>query len=202
MASITFWYEFASTYSYLTAMRIEGACRAADVRLAWKPFLLGPIFKSQGWDTSPFVIVEAKGRYMWRDLERRTEARGLPAITRPDPFPQNGLLAARIATIGAGFPWGPVFTRAVYDAEFAQGLQICDPALLAKLLGELGEPGNAIVQRAQTDQSVKAAVRRATEEAQALGIFGAPSFTTDDGELFWGDDRLEDAIKWAKSKAS
>jgi len=199
MARITFWYEFASTYSYLTAMRIEDVCRAADVRLTWKPFLLGPIFKAQGWDTSPFVILEAKGHYMWRDLERRAEARGLPPVTRPDPFPQNGLLAARVATMGASLGWGPAFTKAVYEAEFAHGKQICDPALLAGLLDGLGEPGKEIVHRAQTSQPVKDAVRQATDEAQGLGIFGAPSFTTADGELFWGDDRLEDAVLWAKT---
>ena len=106
MPKITFWYEFASTYSYLTAMRIEQVCRASGVDLTWQPFLLGPIFKLQGWDTSPFAIYEAKGRYMWRDLERRAARQGLPPIQRPSAFPQNGLLAARVATVGAKRTWG------------------------------------------------------------------------------------------------
>ncbi len=90
MARLTFWFEFASTYSYLSAMRIEEMARKADVEVIWKPFLLGPIFKAQNWDTSPFNVYPAKGRYMVRDIERIAEARGL-AFRLPDPFPQNGL---------------------------------------------------------------------------------------------------------------
>ncbi|MDP5219153.1 2-hydroxychromene-2-carboxylate isomerase [Ruegeria sp. 2205SS24-7] len=197
MPVLHFWYEFASTYSYLTATRIEDRCRAAGVDLIWRPFLLGPIFHAQGWDTSPFNIYEAKGRYMWRDLERRAAAQGLPNIHRPDPFPQNSLLAARIATIGVGTGWGPDFTRAVYAAQFAEGQSISAPETLIALLDGLGLDGSQMIQRAQTDDSVKNGLRAATEAAQSQGLFGAPSFTTEDGELFWGDDQLEDAIDWA-----
>ncbi len=197
MPKLTFWYEFASTYSYLTAMRIEDVCRKAGVALVWRPFLLGPIFKDQGWDTSPFNIYSAKGDYMWRDLARQAEAYGLPKISRPDPFPQNGLLAARIATMGADTPWGPAFTRSVYDAQFAHGAQISDPALLAGLLDGIGQNGQEIMERAQNDQSIKEQLRNRTREARWLGIFGAPSFITEDGDIFWGDDRLEQAVAWA-----
>lgn len=195
--SLVFWHEFASTYSYLAAMRIESACREAGVNLAWQPFLLGPIFAAQGWSSSPFNLYPAKGRYMWRDMARRAARRGLPPVVRPDPFPQNGLLAARIMTIGADAAWGPAFARAVYTAEFRDGRAIQDPVVLAALLDSMDEPGAAIVARAQQDQDVKDRLRAATDEAAARGVFGAPSFVTDDGELFWGDDRLEDAIAWA-----
>ena len=98
MAKLEFWYEFASTYSYLSAMRIEEMAREAGVEVQWRPFLLGPIFVAQGWTTSPFSIYAAKGRNMWRDMERLTAARGL-GFRKPDPFPQNGLHAARLALI-------------------------------------------------------------------------------------------------------
>ena len=88
MPEMDFWYEFASTYSYLAAMRAEPMALSAGVRLRWRPFLLGPIFAAQGWNNSPFNIYPAKGRYMWRDMERICAARGL-AFRRPDPFPQN-----------------------------------------------------------------------------------------------------------------
>jgi 2-hydroxychromene-2-carboxylate isomerase len=95
-----FWYEFASTYSYPAAMRIERLASAAGVAVRWRPFLLGPIFKTYGWNDSPFNIFAAKGRYMWRDLERICAADGLPLKLPPVSFPQNGLKAARLALVG------------------------------------------------------------------------------------------------------
>lgn len=195
MPTLTFWFEFASTYSWLSAMRVEGMARDAGVALRWRPFLLGPIFAAQGWDGSPFNIYPAKGRYMWRDLERRAASRGLPPVKRPPVFPQNGLLAARVATLGAGESWGPDFVRAIYSAQFSEGRDI-GAATAAAALSALGLPAEHILAEAQGD-AVKARLRAATEEAQALGLFGAPSFTTEDGELFWGDDQLEDALDWA-----
>jgi 2-hydroxychromene-2-carboxylate isomerase len=96
MAAAEFWYEFASTYSYPAAMRAAALAQTRGVTLIWRPFLLGPIFAAQGWRDSPFNIYPAKGRYMWRDLERICTAQGLP-LRRPNPFPQNSLLAARVA---------------------------------------------------------------------------------------------------------
>ena len=93
---LDFWFEFASTYSYPAAMRVEKLAGAAGVAVRWRPFLLGPIFKAQGWDNSPFNLYPDKGRYMWHDLERLTASMGLP-FRRPDPFPQSSLLAARVA---------------------------------------------------------------------------------------------------------
>src|SRR5208282_104845 len=98
MAAAEFWYEFASTYSYPAAMRVASLAEERGVALAWRPFLLGPIFAAHGWRDSPFNIYPAKGRYMWRDIERVCGALALP-VKRPDPFPQNSLLAARAALV-------------------------------------------------------------------------------------------------------
>src|SRR3972149_3030728 len=95
---LQFWFEFASTYSYPAAMRFEALARAAGVAGAWEPFPLGPIFAEQGWKDSPFNISPAKGRYMWRDLERLCTRAGLP-FRRPAIFPQHSLLAARVACV-------------------------------------------------------------------------------------------------------
>mgnify|MGYP001373346485 CR=1 FL=1 len=92
---VEFWFEFASTYSYLSVMRIERAAQAAGVDIAWKPFLLGPVFLALGWNDSPFNIYPPKGRYMWRDLERLAAKEGLP-FQRPSRFPRSGVLAARV----------------------------------------------------------------------------------------------------------
>src|SRR5215475_14160686 len=96
---LDFWFDFASTYSYLAAMRIGPLAQKADVRVRFRPFLLGPFFKAQGWTTSPFNLYPAKGRHMWRDLERSCAELQLP-FRRPDPFPQNSLLAACVALAG------------------------------------------------------------------------------------------------------
>src|SRR5947208_15436143 len=116
---LEFWYEFASTYSYLSAMRIEALAAAAGVAIAWKPFLLGPIFKAQGWDTSPFNLHPAKRRYMVRDCERLCAELGL-TFRLPDPFPQPSLNAARVALIALAEGGGEDFTRAIYRAEFIE----------------------------------------------------------------------------------
>jgi 2-hydroxychromene-2-carboxylate isomerase len=190
-ARLEFWYEFASTYSYLSAMRIETLAASAGVEILWKPLLLGPIFRAQGWDTSPFNIYPVKGRYMVRDMERLAAARGLP-FRLPSPFPQNSLHAARLALIGLAEGWGVAFTRAVYEAEFAGGANIGDKRVLAGLLTRLSLDAGALLARAETPET-KQRLRQQTEEAQELGIFGAPSFLAG-GELFWGDDRLEQAL--------
>jgi len=194
--TLEFWFEFASTYSYPAAMRIEEAARAAGVAVAWRPFLLGPIFRAQGWNDSPFNLYPAKGRYMWRDLERICGARGLP-FRRPSQFPRNGLLAARVAMVGAGAPWGPSFVRAAYTANFAEDRDIAVPEVIGDTLARLGADADAVMQQASSAEN-KEALKRQTERAVALGIFGAPSFTVGD-ELFWGDDRLDDALRFARS---
>jgi 2-hydroxychromene-2-carboxylate isomerase len=195
-ATLNFWLEFASTYSYPAAMRIGALARAAGVTVRWCPFLLGPIFKAQGWDNSPFNLYPDKGRYMWRDLERVCGALKLPF--RPvDPFPQNSVLAARVALVALAQPWGEDFCRAVYRAEFGEGRNIAEAAIIAAVLKGFGQNADVVLAQAQSDTN-KNALRAQTEEARRLGIFGAPSFVAADGELFWGNDRLEAALAWAK----
>jgi 2-hydroxychromene-2-carboxylate isomerase len=176
-------------------MRIAPLAKAANVTVRWRPFLLGPIFKAQGWDTSPFNLYPAKGRYMVRDCERLCAEHGLP-FRLPEPFPQNTLLAARVATVGLDRGWGEDFSRAVYSAQFAEGRNVGDAAVIGDLVGALGHDAQAVLARAGTD-AIKAKLRAATEDAQRLGIFGAPSFIAD-GELYWGNDRLEQALAAAK----
>src|ERR1700758_3831051 len=119
---LDFWFDFAS---YLAAMRIGPLAQKAEVRVRFRPFLLGPIFKAQGWSTSPFNLYPAKGRHMWRDLERLCDELGLP-FERPDPFPQTSLLAARVALAALDHVWGQDFCRAVFRAEFGAGRRIDD----------------------------------------------------------------------------
>jgi 2-hydroxychromene-2-carboxylate isomerase len=193
---LDFWFDFASTYSYPAALRIGPLAAEAKVQVRFRPFLLGPIFKTQGWDTSPFNLYPAKGRNMWRDLERLCEDLSQP-FRKPDQFPQNSLLPARVALAGMDQGWGEAFSVAVYRAQFAEGGRIDDPATLAAILSGLKVDAKAALDLAQSDDN-KLRLRAVTEEAQRLGVFGAPTFTTAGGELFWGNDRLEQALRWAK----
>ena len=193
------WFEFASTYSYPAVQRIEALAAGLGVGVEWKPFLLGPVFKSQGWNDSPFNLYPAKGRHMWRDLERSCAELQL-AFRRPDPFPQNSLLAARVALVGLDQAWGEAFCRAIFRAQFADGRRIDNTAAVGDILAGLKLDPEPALAAAQSD-AIKARLRTQTEEAQRLGVFGAPSFTTADGELFWGNDRLEPALRWAKAAA-
>nr|WP_070960993.1 2-hydroxychromene-2-carboxylate isomerase [Hyphomonas sp. Mor2] len=192
---VAFWFEFASTYSYLSAMRVDAEAEARGVQVIWKPFLLGPIFKAQGWETSPFSIYPEKGENMWRDLERRTAKYGIPfdrsAMTR---FPQNSVLAARTAMACLHEDWGREFCRLVFRAAFADGRDISEPDVIAACLQAAGGTPQIYLHMAHSDAQ-KQALRDTVEEARSRKIYGAPSFTVD-GELFWGDDRLEDALDW------
>jgi 2-hydroxychromene-2-carboxylate isomerase len=193
MRRLQFWFEFASTYSYVAALRMERVAGAAGVTVDWRPFLLGPIFRGQGWGDSPFNIYPVKGRYMWRDMERLCAAEGLP-LKRPSQFPRNGLLAARVATLEEAAPWRSEFVRRIYTANFADDRDIGAPVVVGGVLEALGLPAAEILEGAHGPEN-RERLRSQNEEAVRLGIFGAPSFTVD-GELFWGNDRLEQAVAW------
>lgn len=190
------WFEFASTYSYLTVSRVEELTRAAGVQMEWKPFLLGPIFQAKGWTTSPFVIDTVKGNYMWRDMERRAARQGFP-FSRPNVFPAHTLRAARMMTAALDEPWCGQFARDVFHAQFAKGEDISDATVLIEILRGLVDDPDHWVDLSGSD-AVKSALRANTDRAIEVGVFGAPSFTVGD-ELFWGDDRLEDALEWLKA---
>jgi 2-hydroxychromene-2-carboxylate isomerase len=133
---------------------------------------------------------------MWRDLERLCADLSLP-FRRPEPFPQQSLLAARVALVGAGMPWGDDLCRSVFHAEFGEGRRIDEETTMRDILATLGLDAAAILTTSQSPE-IKLRLRQETETAQRLGIFGAPSFVTTDGELFWGNDRLERALVWAR----
>ncbi|MBC7669674.1 MAG: 2-hydroxychromene-2-carboxylate isomerase [Gemmatimonadaceae bacterium] len=193
---IEFWYEFGSTYSYPAAMRVERLAEQAGVTVEWRPFLLGPLFhEQQGLTDSPFNTFPVKGDYMWRDLQRVCDMEGLPLV-RPSQFPRNGLLAARVAICGLEEGWTPAFSRAVYQANFVDDQDISQSEVLAPLVASVGAGPDAVLAAANTDP-IKARLKDHVRQAQERGLFGAPSFVTADGELFWGNDRLETALEWA-----
>lgn len=194
MPTLEFWFDFGSPYSYPAAMRIDKLAHDAGVAVEWKPFLLGAIFKEQGWNDSPFNIYPAKGKYMWRDLERTCAALSIPFM-RSSKFPRNGLLASRAACWFVSEPWTPAFCKAIFHASIAEDREISEPEVVIACLNGLGLDGGRLLEQAQTDAS-KTKLRAQTDRAKALGIFGAPSFVIGN-EMFWGNDRLEEALAWA-----
>jgi 2-hydroxychromene-2-carboxylate isomerase len=196
---LDFWFDFGSTYSYPAAMRIEGLATSRGLRVSWRAFLLGAIFKAQGMNDSPFNIYPARGRYMWRDLERVCRSEGIP-FRRPSQFPRNGLLAARIACWYSDAAWLPEFVRAVYRANFQDDLDISDASVVAHCLAAIGQNAAEVLAQAQSAES-KAKLRAQTDEAARLGIFGAPFFIVGH-EPFWGNDRLEQAVSWSAERAA
>ena len=191
---IEFWFEFGSNYSYLSVMRIEDEARRRGVRIAWKPFLLGPIFRALGFENSPFVLQKEKGAYVWRDMARQCRKYGL-RWTQPSTFPRLGVLPLRVALLGAKRPWIGAFCRKVMELNWALDQDINQPEPLARILAELGLPAADILDQAQAEPT-KTLLREQTEQARVRGIFGAPTFFVGT-EMFWGNDRLDDALLFA-----
>src|SRR5579871_2857446 len=146
-APLQLWFEFASPYSYIAAMRIEGLCREAGVPMVWRPFLLGPIFALQGWPTSHFNLNERRGTYMWRDMERLTEKYGLP-WNRPSVFPRNAVLAARVAAAFENAPWISQFVASAFYANFRDDEDLNSDVVIAKLLRACGADAQTVLSAA------------------------------------------------------
>ncbi|MYM83838.1 2-hydroxychromene-2-carboxylate isomerase [Duganella sp. FT50W] len=189
---IACWFDFASNYSYLSVLRLA---RQRDVIVHWKPFLLGPIFKEQGWDNSPFVLQQDKGDYVWKDMPRECAKYELP-WRRPSEFPRRSLLAARVALLGEHQPWMAEFCARVMLANFEHDEDIGNEDVIAAILTGIGLDAGALLAAAHADDN-KARLRARSAEAKALRIFGAPTFFVDT-EMYWGNDRLADALALAK----
>lgn len=194
MKPLQFWFFIGSTYSYLTVMRIQKLAEAQGVALEWRPFDVRVIMLEM--DNIPFRTKPVKAAYMWRDMERRAQGRDLP-IQVPAPYPLDEAdLANQIALLALEEGWGQDYVFETYKAWFQDGIPPGTATALDAVLPALGQD----VERVRALAGAKAGeLAQATDEARAKGIFGAPTFVTQDGEVFWGDDRLEDAIAWHKA---
>jgi 2-hydroxychromene-2-carboxylate isomerase len=196
-ATLDFFYDLASPYACLSALRIAALARAAEVALQYRPFLLGPIFRAEGLSDSPLNVFPLRGAYAAKDVSRRALRYGFE-MRFPSTFPRHSVLASRVAVVALLEGWGEAFTEAVYRAEFQEDADISDAEVVGALVAKQRQTAERVLAAAQTPE-VKAALRAQTEAAQSFGIFGAPSFLVE-GELFWGDDRLEDALDWARGR--
>jgi 2-hydroxychromene-2-carboxylate isomerase len=191
---IEFWFDLGSNYSYLAAMRIDALAERAGIQVLWRPFMLGAIFQSFGWSSSPFVLQKEKGEYVWHDMERLARKYGV-GWKQPTTFPRPAVYPMRVAVAHHDAPWVPTFCKALFTMNFAADQDINDNAVCVRVLDSLGLPGAELVNEAQSDEN-KARLRRQSEEAQRRKIFGAPMLFAGT-EMFWGNDRLEDAIELA-----
>ncbi|AOB33047.1 2-hydroxychromene-2-carboxylate isomerase [Bordetella sp. H567] len=189
------WFDFASPYSFLAIERIEPIAAAQGVLVDYRPFLLGPIFKARGWDDSPFRLFPDKGEYMMREVARLAGKYGV-RYRRPTVFPRVGVLPSRVALIGLQAEWGKAFCLSMFRANFVDDVDINQPDVVRDRLRGLGVDADAVLARAGSDE-IKQAFRAQVDRAQALGIFGAPMMFAGD-EMFWGNDRVEDAVQWAR----
>ncbi len=193
MARIDFWYSIGSTYSYLTVMRLPDVAQASGVSFRWRPFDVRHVMVLQ--NNIPFKDKPVKAAYMWRDIARRAEGYGLkPRIPAPYPLPDLNF-ANRVAILGAEEGWAEAYTRATYRRWFEAGQLAGEDPNLSDSLREIGQDPARVLAEARSER-IGAALLHQTEEAMRIGVFGAPSFSVN-GEIFWGDDRLEDAVAWA-----
>ena len=192
-APIDFWFSIGSLYTYLTIMRIDRVEDVHDVTFNWRPFDVPALIIEAG--NTP-ARVPAKVEHIWRDLERRASMYMCDFPKRP-PYPlKNFTLANRIAVVAAAEGWCDEYARATYGVWFGEGLESGSEPNVSTCLKEIGQDPARVIALAQSEQTGHA-FDAATDEARRLGIFGAPTFATG-GELFWGDDRLEDAVRWHK----
>ena len=194
-SAMDFYFFIGSTYSYLSVMRAESLAAQAGVGLVWRPFSVRTLMREQ--NNIPFATKPIKMKYMWRDVERRASTFGVPFDGVP-PYPIDpNELANHVATLAALEGWCKDFTRAAYRKWFLGKQDPGSPEALREVLQALGHDADRCIGRA-SDADVKQAYAAATERARQLGLFGSPTFVVGD-EIFWGDDRLEDALAWCKA---
>ena len=191
---IDFWFSIGSTYSYLAVMRLPEIAASSGVTFRWRPFNVRSIMIEM--DNIPFAKKPVKAAYMWRDIERRAESFGLP-LHYPVPYPLAELeLANRVALVAAAEGWCETYALAAYRRWFQRQEPAGSEPNLSASIAEAGQEPERVLAAANSEEGIEA-LRVATEEAKSLGIFGSPSFIVD-GELFWGHDRVDDAIAWRR----
>ncbi len=193
-SDIDFWFTMGSTYSYLTVSRLSDVERSTGMTFRWRPFHLLIIL--QEMKHIPFADKPTKSAYMWRDIERRAAMYGIP-VKLPVPYPaKQSVVANLVAIVGLRENWGADFVRAAYRRWFQGGEETGSEPNVSESLRDIGQEPERVLALANSEET-KAMLTAETDAARELGIFGSPTFTVG-RELFWGDDRLADAISWRR----
>lgn len=191
-----FWYEFASPYACLAALRVEDLAKTKGVEVTWHPFLLGAIYKMMNMPTPPMQLTPQKEAYMWMDAKRQAKKYGISCVP-PSKFPRVAVLPARVALLGREAGWCPEFSRRIFLANFTKDQEINEPSVVGAILEDIGLDPEETIKKAESPEN-KLALRQETQKAYDLGIFGVPTWFVG-SEVFWGNDRLEEALDLAVS---
>ncbi len=190
------WITLGSTYSYLTVMRLPGLQKRLGVTVRYRPFHLGLLFKEMGY--FPFPPQSPKTAYMWQDLGRRANMHDIP-IRLPAPYPaKQPFVANRVAILGLREGWGDAFIHASYRRWFQEGQEPGSDPNLSESLRDVGQEPERVLATANGEE-IERVLMTETATARSIGVFGSPTFIVGD-QLFWGDDRLDDAVSWAKHR--
>lgn len=193
MSRPTFYFDLGSPFAYLAAERLHDVF---GEHLKWQPVSLGALFKLTG--RSSWSLGDPKRRQAgMAEVERRACLYGLPPVSWPDPWPGNYLMAMRAATFAYSEGRGHEFVMQAFRNGFQEGCDLSIPAEVLRAAAESGLDAQA-VERATQDAEIKLALREATDAAHQLGVFGVPTIAVG-SELFWGDDRLEDAAAYVSA---
>ena len=194
MKKIEFWYSIGSTYTYLSTQRLTEIANQKNIEFEWCPFSVRS--RMIEMENVPFMAEKKRDKidYMWRDVQRRANFYGFDAKV-PAPYPLKEFdLANKVAIFGKDQGWIKEYTILTYKKWFLEHLEPGSEPNLSSTLREIGLDPDKIINLAQADEIEQKYIKN-TEIAKNKGIFGSPSFTVEN-EVFWGDDRCEDAIKW------
>ena len=194
MKKIEFWYSIGSTYTYLSTQRLTEIANKKNIEFEWCPFSVRS--RMIEMENVPFMAEKKRDKidYMWRDVQRRANFYGFDAKV-PAPYPLKEFdLANKVAILGKDQGWIKEYTILTYKKWFLEHLEPGSEPNLSSTLREIGLDPDKIINLAQADE-IEQKYLKNTEMAKNKGIFGSPSFTVEN-EVFWGDDRCEDAIKW------
>jgi len=194
MKRIDFWYSIGSTYTYLSTQRLSEIERQNNVIFEWCPFSVRS--RMIEMENVPFMAEKKRDKieYMWRDVQRRANFYGFDAKV-PAPYPLKEFdLANKVAILGKDQGWIKEYTILTYKKWFLEHLEPGSEPNLSSSLKEIGLDLDDVIKQAQTDE-IEQKYLKNTEMAKNKGIFGSPTFIVEN-EVFWGDDRCEDAIKW------
>ena len=195
MSDINFYFSIGSTYTYLTVTRILDVQKKNSVKFNWVPFSVRAIMKEM--NNIPFPKDKKnKVDYMWRDIERRAEGYGFFAKT-PAPYPLSEFdLANKLAILGLKEGWGIDYVRLTYKRWFQDGKEPATEPNISEICSELNIDKEQVISKANSEEIEKEYLTN-TDSARKNKVFGSPSFIVN-SEIFWGDDRMEDAITWSK----
>ena len=196
MQEINFWFSIGSTYTYLSALRLRRVIQNQNIKFNFHPFSVRTVMKDM--DNIPFPpSKKPKVDHMWRDIQRRSMIYEISVPEVPVPYPLKDLdLANSVAIVGVEEGWILQYLEETYKLWFIDHNEAGSEDNLNKSLTRLKLNPSEVIDKAKSSKIIEK-YNNNTAEAKISNVFGSPTFKVGD-ELFWGDDRLEDAIQWAK----